>query len=62
MSSLRAIACALVSGVFLAFASSARAGSETPPAGPPWVRDLVSAQKEAVKQGVPIFVYFTKTY
>ncbi len=40
----------------------ALAGSETPPKGPPWQRDLIEAQKLALKKKVPIFVYFTKTY
>ena len=38
------------------------AGSETPPKGPPWQRDLHAARKEALEQGKPIFLYFTKTY
>ena len=38
------------------------AGSETPPEGPPWERDLLKAQKRALKEGKPLFVYFTKTY
>ena len=38
------------------------AGSETPPKGPPWERDLLVAQKRALDEGKPIFVYFTKTY
>lgn len=42
-------------------AAGARAGSETPPAGPPWKRDFSAAQTEAVQKGLPIFVYLTKT-
>ena len=38
------------------------AGSDTPPRGPPWQRDLLRARKEALEQGKPIFLYFTKTY
>ena len=38
------------------------AGSETPPEGPPWVRDLVEAHEQAAEGGKPIFLYFTKTY
>ncbi len=38
------------------------AGSETPPEGPPWERELAAAQTAALKRGVPIFVYLTKTY
>jgi hypothetical protein len=40
----------------------ARAGSETPPVGPPWVRDFHEAQETALKKGLPIFVYLTKTF
>lgn len=36
--------------------------SETPPVGPPWKRDFVEAQREALKDGKPIFIYLTKTY
>ncbi len=46
----------------MAFAAPAFAGSETPPKGPPWERDLITAHGKAVKQGLPIFLYFTKTY
>ncbi len=42
---------------FIAFA-----GSDTPPKGPPWQRDLHAARKQALEQGKPIFLYFTKTY
>jgi len=38
------------------------AGSESPPEGPPWVRDLAVARKKALAGGKPIFIYFTKTY
>ena len=38
------------------------AGSDTPPKGPPWQRDLHAARKQALEQGKPIFLYFTKTY
>ena len=41
---------------------AAAAGSETPPKGPPWVRELAAAQKSAQETGRPIFVYLTKTY
>ena len=40
----------------------ATAGSETPPPGAPWQRGFDKAQREALKTGKPIFVYFTKTY
>ena len=42
--------------------AAAFAGSDVPPEGPPWKRDLPSAQKEALEQGKPVFLYFTKTY
>ena len=40
----------------------ALAGSETPPKGPPWMRDFHKARLEALKTGRPLFVYFTKTH
>ena len=47
----------------LLFAAAGFAGeSENPPEGPPWKRDLLEAQKEALAKGRPIFFYFTKTY
>lgn len=47
---------ALLAGLVLAGESA------TPPKGPPWQRDLLAAQKEALRDGKPIFFYFTKTY
>ena len=46
----------------LLFAGAAAAGSETPPPGPPWIRDLGEAVSLAEKTGRPVFVYLTKTY
>lgn len=46
----------------LGLAAVAAAGSETPPPGPPWQRDLVKARTEALEKGKPLFLYFTKTY
>jgi hypothetical protein len=43
-------------------AATARAGSESPPPGPPWLRDFSEAQALALREGRPIFVYLTKTY
>jgi hypothetical protein len=43
-------------------ALDAFADSKTPPPGPPWKRDLLDAQSEALRTGKPIFLYFTKTY
>ena len=43
-------------------ATACLAGSETPPAGPPWKRDILEAQAQALKEGKPVFFYFTKTY
>ncbi len=40
----------------------AEAGSETPPKGPPWERDILVAQEKALGKYLPIFLYFTKTY
>jgi hypothetical protein len=45
-----------------AVAAVAHAGSETPPDGPPWVREFRAAQKDALAREVPIFVYLTKTH
>jgi len=42
--------------------TTAIAGSETPPKGPPWHREFSKAQLEALSAGKPIFLYFTKTY
>lgn len=36
--------------------------SKVPPIGPPWVRDLRTAQELALKSGRPIFLYSTKTF
>ena len=49
-------------GIMLLLTSVALAGSDTPPEGPPWKRDLLEAHKEALEAGKPIFLYFTKTY
>ena len=57
---LRAGALAFFTALLLV--TPARAGSETPPPGPPWMKDLVKAQKAALEKKVPIFVYLTKTY
>jgi hypothetical protein len=43
-------------------AGAAVAGSETPPAGPPWVREFRAAQRDALAREVPLFVYLTKTH
>lgn len=43
-------------------ATAAFGDSETPPPGPPWKRDFYDAQREALRGGKPIFIYFTKTY
>ncbi|MEL7497603.1 MAG: hypothetical protein AAFN77_08330 [Planctomycetota bacterium] len=36
--------------------------SKQPPIGPPWVRELTTAQALALKTGRPIFLYSTKTF
>lgn len=33
-----------------------------PPVGPPWERELAAAQKIALENGTPIFIFFTKTH
>jgi len=53
---------AVLAAVLGAAGMPARAGSETPPKGPPWVRDFHEAQVGALKEGKPIFVYLTKTH
>ena len=53
---------ALAALLLVLCAPAARAGSDTPPEGPPWVRDLAQAQALALKKDLPIFLYFTKTY
>ncbi len=45
-----------------ATSGAAHAGSETPPPGPPWMRDFHEAQARALKEGKPVFVYLTKTH
>ena len=53
----------ILSALLLALlAAPAFAGSDIPPEGPPWQRDFLEAQREALKSGKPIFLYFTKTY
>ena len=39
------------------FADLAGGGAELP-----WQRSLLAAQEQALKEGKPIFLYFTKTY
>ena len=56
---LRPATCLLL---LAAVSAPALAGSEEPPKGPPWQRDLLAAQKQALEEGKPLFVYFTKTY
>ena len=52
----------LAATLVLGLTSLALAGSDTPPEGPPWERNLLEAQTKALERGVPLFVYFTKTY
>ena len=52
----------LLSLLFLTLPTYAYAGSDVPPEGPPWKHDLISAQKLALEEGKPVFLYFTKTY
>ena len=55
---------AVVAAILLAMTLGAVswAGSETPPEGPPWIRDFAKAREAGIRQGKPIFVYLTKTY
>jgi hypothetical protein len=52
----------LALGLVLATAAVAQAGSATPPPGAHWEHDLLVAQRRALEQGKPLFLYFTKTY
>lgn len=51
-----------MTALLLVCSAGAWAGSETPPEGPTWERDLIVAQQKALTQAKPIFLYFTKTY
>ncbi|MDF1702142.1 MAG: hypothetical protein P1V36_13385 [Planctomycetota bacterium] len=51
-----------LAAIVLLWAPAALAGSEVPPKGAPWQRDLAEAQREALRRDLPIFLYFTKTY
>lgn len=42
-------------------ALGAIAPGEKLPKGPPWHVDYRSAQRDALRHGRPVFVYFTKT-
>jgi hypothetical protein len=46
----------------IAASSSLFGASDKPPPGPPWRTDFDQAQREALRTGKPMFVYFTKTY
>jgi hypothetical protein len=56
------VVAAMLSFVATESTADAADGSETPPPGPPWQRDFDAVQREALRTGKPIFVYFTKTY
>lgn len=45
----------------LVLGSIACAPGEKLPKGPPWHVDYRSAQRDALRHGRPVFVYFTKT-
>jgi len=47
--------------ITLFFALGLPAGDDPPP-GPPWLRTYAAAKAAALAKGVPVFVYFTKTY
>lgn len=40
---------------------AALAGPVQPP-GPPWTTDFPRARREALRDGRPLFLYFTKTH
>lgn len=42
--------------------TAAAFAEETPPVGPPWVRDFLAARRTALQEGKPIFLYHTKTH
>ena len=52
----------MVSALLVLAAVGGAGDSATPPEGPPWKRDILVAQKEALERGKPVFFYFTKTY
>jgi len=52
----------LTIGALAASAANPIPGSETPPKGPPWARDFHEARARALKEGLPLFVYLTKTH
>ncbi len=55
----------LVSGLPFGVTETAeivRLKGDDPPPGPPWKLSYRSARREAIREGRPIFVYFTKTY
>ena len=62
MGSATSLGAFLTAAAAAASAAIALAASETPPAGPPWTQDFAAAQTKAVKDGMPLFVYMTKTY
>lgn len=42
--------------------STAESPGETPPPGPPWLLSYRQARRDALLNGRPVMVYFTKTY
>lgn len=56
------LAAAALAAALLLPSPAAPGGSETPPKGPPWVRTFGEAQRAALAEGKPIFVYMTKTH
>lgn len=51
----------LVLLLLLAGTPAAFAGEAQPP-GPPWKEDWREAHREALREGRPIFIYFTKHF
>jgi hypothetical protein len=48
--------------LLLALSLSLQDKPKAPPAGPPWTTDFKAARREALRDGKPLFLYFTKTY
>ena len=46
----------------LLFSASTTSVGEKLPKGPPWHVNYRDAKREALRDGRPVFIYFTKTY
>jgi hypothetical protein len=61
MISMTLAAQSLAALSFVAMPPCNRAHGETPPKGPPWHVTYRAAKRDAIRNGRPVFVYFTKT-